>query len=231
MRKLLLSPKYRKQIRIRIILLFFLFAEMVVNGQVNVTHFKWDEALLNMEFREVSINAGSMLTAWEEIGAEYLLRANIFTIAGADSDSTPFRFKKREATGKEILEALLAAYPAYTYTQDQETGVIWIHPKRIKYEDILNQKIKIERAACQIPMFTRIYQPLCGLLSPYVIAGSLPKSGSPSSSYCYFVDLPSGVFSVREILNYCCAANPTKAFAVGPEFGRPAGSPSISIHL
>jgi hypothetical protein len=178
---------------------------------------KWDEALLNMEFRDVSINAVGIRAAWQEITTKYLMRANIYIGVQTNSDSKVFEFKKEAATGKEILEALFAAFSAYTYTQDARTGVVWIHPKQIKYEDILKQNIKVNRPAYQIPMFSGIYRPLCSLLSPSVIAASLTKSGSPSSPYCYFVDLPSGICSARDILNYCCAANPTKAFEVGFE--------------
>ena len=185
--------------------------------QVHGAESKWDEELLNIKFRDVSINAFGMPEAWREITTKYLLRANIYMDLQVGPNLQAINFKKKDATGKEILEALLTAFPAYTYTQDSETGVIWIHPKRIKYKDILYQKISIICPAHQIPMFTKVYEPLCSLLSTNVIAASLPKSGPPYSSYGYFVDLPSGVFSAREILNFCCAANITKAFAIGPE--------------
>ena len=166
-----------------------------------------------------------MSMAWEDISTKYLLRANLYMDAKTDSNPNTFEFNKDEATGKELLEAFLAAYPAYTYTQDPKTRVIWIHPKRIKYEDILNQKIKIAHPAYQIPASTWVYQPLCRLLSPLVTEGwrhqkfHVNPTPYASSAFRYCVDLPSGVFSVRDILNFCCVANPFKSFTVVPESG------------
>ena len=224
------SIEIRKLIKLSgVLLMLSVFAWGAMTSQVCGAESKWDKALLNMGFRDVSINAVGMPAAWREITTRYLLRANIYIDAQADSVSQAFIFKKEDATGREILGALLAAHPAYTYTQDRETGVLWIHPKRIKYEDILNQKIRVVRPAHQIRLFTGIYEPLCSLLSSDVIAASLPKAGSPSSAYSYFVDLPSGVCSAREILNSCSTANPTKAFAVGLESVKSSNKLSISI--
>jgi len=195
---------------------------------------KWDADLLNVTIHNVSIKSGRMQWAWEEISKQYLLRANFYMDAGSDSDTTTFEFKKESATGKELLEAFLAAFPAYTYTQNPESGVIWIHPKRIKYGDILNQKIKIDHPAHQVPMYRDVYIPLLKLLAPNVVdsydnrAGISymgiidPATGKPPIpiGMFYDVDLPAGVYSAREILDLCCVANPSKAFVVRPAYGK-----------
>jgi hypothetical protein len=232
-----MTNEYKKRIGMKGILLVILFAKLAVIAQINGTKSKWDEALLSIEFRDVSIRTSGISAAWKEIGTKYLLRANFYKDAGADSDLTIFGFKKEAASGKEILDAFLATYPAYTYTQDKESGVIWIHPKRINYEDILNQKIKIDHPNYQIPMFTSVYKPLCSLLSPGVIAAPLGRSGLldpsgqpyPPTSYCYFIDLHSGGGAAIDILNLCCVANPTKAFMIVPESSGSKDSLSISI--
>ena len=196
---------------------------------------EWDAELLNVTNHNVSIETARMQWAWEKISKQYLLRANFYMDAGADSDTNTFEFNKESATWKELLEAFLAAFPAYTYTQNPDTGVIWIHPKRIKYEDILSQKIKIDRPAHQVSMYSEVFAPLLKLLDPNVVdsyddragmghIGSIDlATGKPPISpwMQYDVDLPAGVYSAREILDFCCIANPSKAFVVCPAYGKP----------
>jgi hypothetical protein len=79
-------------------------------------------------------------------------------------------------------------------------------------------------------MYTDVYVPLCKLLAPKVIDSSyaqtmgaidrLTRKPPIPSAWLYDVDLPSGVYSVREILDFCCVANPTKAFLVCQEPGQ-----------
>jgi len=89
--------------------------------------------------RDVVIKTNKMLEAWQEMGAKYMLRANLYMDAAARDDATTFAFKKERATEKELLEAFPGAYPSFTYTQDPETMVLWLHPKRITYGDILSR--------------------------------------------------------------------------------------------
>jgi len=173
---------------------------------------KWDEGLLNTEFHNVSIKAGDMESAWREIGSKYLLRANLYMDVRSDSDSESFSFNKETTTGKELIEAFIATYPAYTYTQDYETGVIWIHRKQVNYEDILTQKIKINHSAYQAPAFNVVIWPLCRLLS--IQLGTLNRG----PSFNYGVDLPTGIYTAKKIVNLCCIANPNKAFDFVPSF-------------
>ena len=94
---------------------------------------KWDENLLNVELHDVSIDPNIMTQAWQQMGKKYLLRCNLYMDADSPADSAMFAFKKEKATGKELLEAFLAKYPAYTYTQSPEIGVIWIHRKSVAF--------------------------------------------------------------------------------------------------
>jgi len=220
-----------------IFILFPLIAVIVASAQEGNINPRstWDENILNIKLQNVQVRGVKMSMAWLDISTKHLLRANLYMDANTDSNPTTFEFNQDEATGKELLEAFLAAYPTYTYTQDPKTWVIWIHPKRIKYEDILNQKIKIVHPAYQIPASTWVYQPLCRLLSPLVTEGwrnqkfIIGSGGFPykTPAFFYFVDLPSGVFSVKEILNFCCAASPFKSFIVVPESGNDDNRVSI----
>ena len=188
---------------------------------------KWDENLLAVELGDVSVKANNMAGAWDEMTAIYLLRMNLYMDATVISYEKPFDFHKEKATGKDVLDGFLATYSSYTYTQNAETGIIWIYPKGKNYNDILNQKVRVIHKANHVPMYTDIYIPLCKLLAPNVINPSdLPEqegeidlsTGKPPIPYSwlYDVDLPTGDYSVREILDFCCAANPTKAFLIRP---------------
>jgi len=198
-------------------------------------HSKWDEGMLNAALPDVQVEAASFQGAWDEIVMKYLLRANLYMDAAAVSDETlakPFAFHKEKTTGRELSDALLAAYPAMTYTQSRETGIIWFHPKRVKYEGILSLKVRIAPGASHVPMYPDVYLPLCGLLGTNVIDeddaiekglvefdGDIdPATGGQPTPWFWFydMDLPAGVYSAREILDFCCAANPTKAFEIQP---------------
>jgi hypothetical protein len=204
-------------------------------------HSKWDEGMLSAELHDVQIEAGSFRGAWDEIVMKYLLRANLYMDAAAVSDETeqgkkPFAFHKEKTTGKELFDAILAAYPAMTYTQSKETGIIWFHPKRLNCSDILSLKVRIAPGASHVPMYPDVYLPLCKLLGTNVIdeddaiqmglvqfTGEIdPATGKRTINYFWFydVDLPAGVYSAREILDFCCAANPTKAFEIQPVRGQ-----------
>jgi hypothetical protein len=193
---------------------------------------KWTDNLLSVELGDVHIETNTMAGAWQEMATKYLLRANLFMDEPAISDTTTFAFHKEKTTGKELFDAFLTAYPAFTYKQDPLTAVIWIYPKRVNYNNILNQKIRITRQAVQVSMYKDVYIPLCKLLAPEVIdSDNLPMEGSvpidPSTGkppipyfWLYNLDLPAGDYSAREMLNFCCAANPTKAFLIRSESGQ-----------
>ena len=161
---------------------------------------KWDQDLLNVELHDIHIKANFLLAAFDAITTKYMLRANLYC---ENDDAAQFAFDAEKANGKELFEALVVTYPAYTYTQDHETGVICVHPKRIKYEDILKQNVVITQPAMQVPAYWGILEPLCNLLSPEVtryirVNGihSYDSSGRENmpSSFCYWVDLPAGVY-------------------------------------
>jgi hypothetical protein len=188
---------------------------------------KWDENLLAVELGDVSVKANNMAGAWQEMTTKYLLRMNLYMDATLISYEKPFDFHKEKATGKDVLDGFLATYSSYTYTQNPETGIIWIYPKGMNYNGILNQKVSVIHKANHVPMYTDIYIPLCKLLAPGVIDSSdlpsqegrinLSTGKSPIPYFwLYDVDLPTGDYSAREILDFCCVANPTKAFLIRP---------------
>jgi hypothetical protein len=187
---------------------------------------RWDESLLKTEFAEVNIKPKDIRAAWQEMGNRYLLRSNLYMDS---EDATEFSFKKQGASGKEVFDAFVATYSAYTYTQDPKTGVIWIHPKRIPYDAVLNQQIEVRRAACQILMFNQVYAPLSRLLAPNQIPFGVNRS-LVRGVLNYPMDLPEGVFAARDIINFCCVADPTKAFAIEPPSTGRLGLMPLNLH-
>jgi hypothetical protein len=124
--------------------LFVLLAAMEASGRAGDAiplHSKWDEELLKVQLHDVHLDfdANELVPSWQEISTRFLLRSVLFyddkQLSGAK-----IIFDRDIASGKEVLEAFLAAYPEYMLTQDQNTGVIWLHPKSIKYKDILSAR-------------------------------------------------------------------------------------------
>jgi hypothetical protein len=139
------------------------------------------------------------------------LRCCIFHDTETASDSKQFIFHKKFATCKEILDGFIATYADYTYTQDENTGVIWFHRKAVNYPDILRFKVKIDRPAIQVPMCTGVLSPLQSIVggAPYPI-----HDKNWVATFNYYVDLPSGSFCARDVINMCCAANINTGFCV-----------------
>ena len=111
----------------RLAIFFALVAAMegnLVPAADRQIHSKWDENILTVQLGPVAIDAQTVTDAWEKMGGNYLLRANLYMDAAAIADKKPFAFHKDQATGQELLDAFLKTYPRVTYTQSQETGVI-----------------------------------------------------------------------------------------------------------
>jgi len=197
-------------------LIWFLVFALVLGIAANGFSDQWDEDLLTTKIQNVHIQANSIEDAWLKIGTTYLLRANLYYEAVSGSNAASFSIDREQVNGKELIDALLVAYPAYTYTQDPQTAVIWIHPKSILYNDLLSQKINVAHSMNQVLMTSSVYSPLIDLLYPTISVRPTIVTLGSGDSMSYYVDLQSGVHSVRQILNLCCVQNPAAAFEVEP---------------
>jgi hypothetical protein len=173
-------------------------------AQVNSSS-SWDKGLLDVKISNVNIEKTNLPTAWEAICQGHLVRTILFYDRRCASGGT-FTFRQNNASVRELLEALVTTYPGYTYTQDSETGVTWLHPKSIKYEDILADTIDVNHNLTQVRLITDVIQPICRLLSPRVLSQFEDDNSA--------VDISSGTHSFRQILNQCCLCNPTLSFAI-----------------
>jgi hypothetical protein len=197
------------------ILLILIFSLVILGGSSSAAgksaNFDWDKDL-SIQIDHVDIKAHSISEAWQQITKKYLIRINFYEDRPERQEKV-FVFNKDKVTGREILDALLREYTEFTYTQNPDTGIIWIHPKKLAYGELLNQRVKISHDAIGVPMYPDIYLPLSKLLGPDFIDSTSGRSGRPPShSWFYDVDVIAGIYSAREILDLCCSANPTKVF-------------------
>lgn len=200
------------------ILLILILSMVVLGGTSSAVgksvSFNWDKDLLSIQIDHVDIKAHSIVEAWQQITTKYLMRMNLY-MDRPEPQPKLFAFSKDKVTGQEMLDALLREYPEFTYTQNPDTGIIWIHPKKVTYSDVLNRRVKINHDARGVQMYPDIYLPLRKLLGPdFVDSHSGTIDRSPPYSWFYDVDLKAGTYSVREILDLCCSANPSKVFLI-----------------
>jgi hypothetical protein len=176
---------------------------------------KWDAGILQVEFRNVQIDGLSIDDALQKMGCSLMLRSCLYHDVKSDADDKTFVFRREVATGKEVMDAFLAAYPDYTLTQDPITGILWFHRKKVKYEEIFDQKVIVERSVEQVPVYTSILVPLFGALG----SKTSTKEGVLKTWSLQFVDLPAGQYSVRDILNICLVQVPVMFFNTWPPIG------------
>ena len=173
---------------------------------------KWDAGILQVEFRNISIEGSSIDDALRQMGCSLMLRSCLYHDVKSDADAKHFAFQREVATGQEVMDAFLAAYPDYTFTQDPKTGILWIHRKYVKYEEIFDQKVKVERSVEQVPVYTSILVPLFGALG----STTSTREGVIRTWSDQFVDLPAGEYSVRDALNICLVQVPVMFFNTWP---------------
>jgi hypothetical protein len=179
---------------------------------------QWDTEILDVKLQNVHIEAESMESAWIQIGTQCLLRANFWADLPTDVSPKKFVFDKPETTGRDLITACIGAYPNYTFTQDSDTGVLWIHPKTLKYSEILSKKAVVSCAEHQVQVFSSIYIPLNDALSPFIQRE--PSSLIADSSLFFAIDLSPGAHSAKQLINECCDANPVIAFKIAPFLNR-----------
>lgn len=171
----------------------------------------WDKALANMVCENVDIQADLLTRAWQEVASSLLLRCNLLIRSDFSSEGK-FRFKSPRCTGKQILDALVAAYPQYIWGQDEESGVIWIYPKNLKLQEVLPQKVRLVQNYEGLRMQQDVLEPL----NKNPLFGVGVKEWGPSfyDTLNCPVNLASGIYSMRRLLNCCCLASPRIGFFV-----------------
>jgi hypothetical protein len=185
----------------------------VVCGQNPGTTRDWDISLMSLSLSNVQIQAESLPSAWQNVAKSLFLRTVLYSTGGTDGR---FSFSSKQCTVQELLRALASTYN-YALTQDDRTGVIWIHPKSIPFTNILTNLVEVRTDQYGVPMWSEIV-PALSLITPYRWRGS---GITWNNTFSYPVDLPKGTYSVRDVLNLCCVANPSKTFYVSQTDNRP----------
>jgi hypothetical protein len=175
---------------------------------------KWDRRLLSLELQNVHIHAKALEEVWQRIMLSQMGVRSVLCLPDAlrPAQKQEFKFDQERCTVLELLQALERAYPDFMYTQDTNTGIIWLHPKDRPYEGILAAKVKVEHDAIALRMREDVMEDLFSLAFPQLkLFAAYPERNAE-----YPVDLPAGTYSVRDILNICCVANPGRTFCVQP---------------
>lgn len=173
----------------------------------------WDRALLDMELRDVDLQAASLPEAWDKMGREFLVRS-VLALDEPASVPHPFHLARSACKVRELIGAIVEAYPDYRMTQDPATGVLWIHPKTRPYESLLASRITIGQGVDEVPALQAVIRPLHaqgafvfrlsrGILEMQEDAGAFP------------VTLPATQCTARDVVNDCCQAAPSRTFYVG----------------
>lgn len=172
----------------------------------------WDKALLDMELQHVDIKATGLPEAWDKLGRDFLVRSVLARQWRTAIPRRPFQFNRDDCTVREVIRAMLEVYPEYQFTQDAETGILWIHPASVPYGSILAKSVVIPPGFDQVPTLQGVLRPLRaqgaldirqrGIVEIFESGGAFPVSLRP------------GVATVRDVLNMCCQASPSRTFSV-----------------
>ncbi len=171
----------------------------------------WDKALLDMELQHVEMSAGSLFAAWDKLGRAFLVRS-VLALRESSAVRRPFEFTKDACTVRDLIGALMEAYPDYQLSQDLETGILWIHPASVPYESLLATSVVIPPGMNQVPA-------LQGVLRPLQSQGAFGIRwrgivGAFENAHAFPVNLRPGVHTVRDVLNMCLQASPSRTFYV-----------------
>lgn len=169
---------------------------------------EWDRTLPGLPLKNVKVRANSLSEAWKLLSADYLVRS-VLVVPDYEAGPPTFEFESAACTVRDLHEALAAAYKL-AWTQDPQTGVTWLHPLTVPYQRILPSKIQLFHPQPGLPMQSGILE----ALEEGGAAGiTVKRWGSLFlNTFDYAVDIPVGTYTLRELLNVCCLANPTKTF-------------------
>ena len=170
----------------------------------------WDQDLTKLVLDNVKVHASSFTGVWKDVSTEYLARS-VLIASDRALEGMPFDYESASCTVQDFYDAF-AATCGLAQVQDENTGVTWLHPVELAYDRILETRVQVVRDHLGLPMQSGILEPL-GVNSTTGI--TVKQWGSAfRNTFDFAVDVPAGAYTVRDILNLCCVANPTKTFFV-----------------
>lgn len=197
---------------------------------------EWDRMLPTIELRDVHIGypspqeqwrkahnipvgiGGQSLTRqWETMSRNLQLRSILYLPSELETNS-PFTFNADKCTAKQLFDAFVSHFASMCWTQDITSGIIWLIPKGVDYGQLLTNRWAVAKDQYGLPMFSEVLVPMCASVH---LGTAGPQGGLFFATFDYPVNLPSGSYTIREILNQCCVCNPMKNFGV---FVNPRGT-------
>jgi hypothetical protein len=184
--------------------------QLVLNAKDRNVATSWDRDLPNLTLENVTIHARSLTEAWKHLSTDYLVRS-VLAVSDLDLEQIPFEYESARCTVKDLYDALSTTY-GLSWVQDERTDVAWFHPVELAHDRILTTRIQATWDQLGLPMQSGILEPLeAGGATGITVKqwGTLFQN-----TFDYAVDVPSGTYTVRDLLNLCCIANLTKTFYV-----------------
>ncbi|OJH42508.1 hypothetical protein [Cystobacter ferrugineus] len=171
----------------------------------------WDRSLPELRLRDVTLSAGSLQEAWQLLNTHHLVRSVLFVKAPAKTTG-PFFFNTSHSKVRDVLNALVKAYPDFTWTADPQTGVLWIHPRALGFGELLSERLRIPRDACAVPLQTGVLLPLGAVPGLHIVPA---RWGSAfTNTFDTAVELPQGDYRLRDLLTLAIKPHPTKTLYI-----------------
>jgi hypothetical protein len=185
----------------------------------------WDERMPDITITDVNVHELTLTESWQAFSFEYGLRAILYYDHTVQVNK-PFSFARDSCLVRDLFDAFALEY-GLTWKADPVTSVHWFFPTDQAYEDILPAKVALSSNQHGLPMHSGV---LTALLTA-MHRGELGRDGNelPVSihlggelfgrSMDFAMDIPGGTHSIRDIVNFCCVANPKATFVVSGETG------------
>ena len=188
-----------------------------LSGQTVGSESNWDARLAQVELHGVHIKwdpqRSTLVESWTRISTPFGVRAVlVYYRQQVRSLNEKFEFDKESCTVEDLVKAFVAVYPGYTYTRDPATGVLWVHPAALAYDQILPAKVKVRQDLNEVPLISGVWQKVVAL-GRIRYTTTILKDGTKNTYDCP-VSLTAGTYTVRDMVNLCCVSLPNKGFHV-----------------
>jgi hypothetical protein len=166
-----------------------------------------------MQLDHVDLKADSLSGAWARLGRRFFVRS---VLAVDDSAGVPgrFEFTRDACTVRELIGAMLQAYPGYELSQDPGTGILWIHPVSVPYASLLPTPVAIPPGSDQVPALQGVLRELRRQAPADIAIYHRGAVQAFESAGAFPVTLRPGLCTMRDVLNMCCQASPAQSLYI-----------------
>jgi hypothetical protein len=187
-------------------------AILITTESFTVHASNWESGCLSMELTNCEIKANSIVDLWQHsLSRELGLRLILYLPRAYEGWQLGFNYQREKSTVADIISGVGQAYTNYIYTQDNKTGVIWLHPKDSPYDKILNGQVIVRHPVLGAPMLSGV---LGELENAQNVIYNGRRTAAISRTFNFPVDIPVGTYTIRDIVNLCCVAGPATTFYI-----------------